>query len=105
MSTMHYLLDRRWINGKMIIMVFIWKRFDPLIHNRQSIRLTGYDYCSSGLYFITIRIHPGAPVFGYIRHGKMKLNDYARIVDNEWYKTPIIRPNVFIDEYVIMPDH
>jgi putative transposase len=90
---------------KIIIMVFIWKRFDPLIHHRQSIRLNGYDYCSFGLYFITIRVHPGGPVLGHVLNGKTELNDFGNIVDDEWCKTPIIRPYVCIDAYVIMPDH
>jgi putative transposase len=90
---------------KIFIMVFIWKRFDPLIHHRQSIRLNGYDYCSLGLYFITIRVHPGGPVLGHVLNGKTELNDFGNIVDDEWRKTPIIRPYVYIDAYVIMPDH
>ncbi|HSJ58515.1 MAG TPA: transposase, partial [Anaerolineae bacterium] len=31
-------------------------------HHRRSIRLPGYDYTSSGAYFVTICIHGGACV-------------------------------------------
>ena len=61
-------------------MVYIWKRFNPVIHNRQSIRLKGYDYCRPGLYFITIRTHNHTPMFGEIQNGIMKLNEYGQIV-------------------------
>jgi REP element-mobilizing transposase RayT len=35
----------------------------------------------------------------------MKLNDFGSIVQNEIVKTEQIRPNVKIDEFVIMPNH
>jgi putative transposase len=90
---------------KIFIMVFIWKRFDPRIHNRQSIRMKGHDYCEPGLYFITISTYGKERLFGHICNGKMILNDFGRIAEEEWLRAPVIRPNVFIDAYVIMPDH
>jgi hypothetical protein len=35
----------------------------------------------------------------------MELNDFGYIVQHEIIKTEQMRPNVKIDEYVIMPDH
>mgnify|MGYP001587980987 CR=1 FL=1 len=35
----------------------------------------------------------------------MQLNEYGKIVDNEWLKTPTIRPYVLLDKYIIMPNH
>jgi REP element-mobilizing transposase RayT len=35
----------------------------------------------------------------------MFLNGPGEIVDNEWRRTGDLRPNVDLDEYVIMPDH
>jgi putative transposase len=44
-------------------MIFLWlskveffMKYDPQIYHRRSIRLKGYDYSQSGLYFITICI-------------------------------------------------
>jgi REP element-mobilizing transposase RayT len=44
-------------------------------------------------------------MFGEIQNGIMKLNEYGQIVHDEWLKTPVIRPNVILDEFVVMPDH
>ena len=85
-------------------MVYIRKRFDPAIHHRQSIRLKGHDYCR-GWYFITIRTQDYILLFGEIKNGVMKLNEFGQIVRNEWLKTPLIRPYVRLDEFVVMPDH
>jgi len=35
----------------------------------------------------------------------MILNDFGKIVNEEWLKTKEIRKNVDLDEYVIMPNH
>jgi len=33
-------------------------KYNPKIHNRQSIRLKGWDYSKAGLYFVTIINNP-----------------------------------------------
>lgn len=73
--------------------------------NRHSIRIQGYDYSKPGAYFITICSFKKNCVFGKIENGKMILNELGEIVKNEWLKTPVIRPNIIIDEFVIMPNH
>jgi putative transposase len=35
----------------------------------------------------------------------MILSAIGRIIDEEWLNTPVIRPNVVLDEYQIMPNH
>ena len=62
--------------------------FDPLKHNRRSIRLAGYDYASPGAYFITIATRHRMQLFGDIIGGQMRLNDFGRIARTEWVKTP-----------------
>jgi len=74
-------------------------------HGRRSIRLQGYDYSQAGLYFITICTKDGEHLFGEITDGKMVLNAFGKIADNEWLKTGEIRDNVELSEYVIMPNH
>jgi REP element-mobilizing transposase RayT len=75
-------------------------------HNRRSIRLPGYDYSQPGYHFVTICIHnSNKQLFGNIISGNMELNDFGCIVQNEIIKTEQIRPNVKIDEFIIMPNH
>jgi len=98
--------------------------YNPNIHHRRSIRLKGYDYSQSGLYFITIctqnvganrirpiitnRIRPTTirpHIFGDVINGKMILNEYGQIAHDEWAKTPEVRSNVQLDVFVVMPNH
>ena len=71
----------------------------------ESIRLPGYDYSQPGAYFITIVTHNRQCLFGNIVDGKMILNEYGELVKNEWLKTGVIRPNIIIDAFVVMPNH
>ncbi|MCO5230400.1 MAG: hypothetical protein M9958_04495 [Chitinophagales bacterium] len=80
-------------------------RYNPNIHHRRSIRLKGYDYAQAGLYFITICCQDRICLLGNIENGKMILNDAGKIAHDEWLKTPQIRPNVELGEFVIMPNH
>lgn len=79
--------------------------YNPDKHHRRSIRLQGYDYAKPGAYFITICTQNRACLFGKIVDGEMVLNEFGMIVNNEWLRTSIIRPNIIIDEFVIMPNH
>ncbi|MGB7566561.1 MAG: hypothetical protein WBM07_01765, partial [Chitinivibrionales bacterium] len=75
-------------------------------HNRRSIRLRGYDYSHSGYYFVTICIQDRSKrLFGDVADGKMVLNEIGGIVQNELLITEKMRPNIKIDEYIIMPNH
>ncbi len=80
-------------------------KYNPHIHHRRSIRLKGYDYSQAGLYFITICCQDRICRFGHIENGKMVLNHWGQIAHNEWAKTPEIRPNVELGEFIIMPNH
>ena len=80
-------------------------KYNPNIHNRRSIRLKGYDYAQAGLYFITICCKDMKSLFGEIVGGKMVLNKYGKIANDEWLKTPELRPNVELGEFVVMPNH
>jgi putative transposase len=62
--------------------------YNPAKHNRRSIRLKGYDYAQSGLYFITICCQNRVCVFGHIENGIMILNDTVQMVENEWLTLP-----------------
>jgi REP element-mobilizing transposase RayT len=86
--------------------------YNPNIHHRKSIRLRGYDYSSSGLYYITICTNEKKCLFGKIvpladkknRH-EMTLNTAGKIADSCWLMIPEHFPNAFLHEYVVMPNH
>ncbi len=77
----------------------------PSNHHRRSIRLPEYDYAQPGAYFITICTHQRACLFGKIVDGEMLLNEMGRLVQYEWNKTQQIRPEIELDQFVIMPNH
>ena len=81
-------------------------KYNPDIHHRRSIRLKGYDYSQSGLYFITLCVVDRICVFGNIVDGKMQLNDIGRLVEEEWLNTINIRKgDVRLHNYIVMPNH
>lgn len=79
--------------------------YDPLKHHRKSIRLKGYDYTKEGCYFITLNVRDRIHLFGKIFDAKMHPNTFGNIVLAEWEKTPIIRKNITLGSYILMPDH
>lgn len=72
--------------------------FDPDKHHRRSIRLKNYDYSGSGAYFVTLCTFDR----GYYLDDFPMLRD---IVENFWLNIPARYSNVWLDEYVIMPNH
>lgn len=79
--------------------------YDPQIHHRRSIRLKGYDYRQFGAYFITLCTNNKQCWFGEIRDSQMCLNQLGKIIAQEWLRTPEIRPEIVLDEWIIMPNH
>ncbi len=79
--------------------------YNPKIHNRHSIRLQNYDYSSEGAYFLTICTYQRRQIFGKIENGIMHLNQFGQIVRDEWEKSAIIRSEIKLGEYIIMPNH
>lgn len=75
------------------------------IHRIASARMPGFDYGSNGHYFVTICTASHRQHFGRIAAGKMELSVAGKIVASEWLKTPKMRANIQLDEWVIMPNH
>ena len=80
-------------------------KYDPEKHHRRSIRLRGYDYSQAGFYFVTICCYQRQRLFGEVVDGEMQLNQYGEIVENEWTKSSVIRQEIELDEYIVMPNH
>ncbi len=80
-------------------------KFDPIKHQRRSIRLSGYDYSQAGLYFVTIICQDRAHLFGAVEDGVMHLNEIGQIAFDEWLRTEEVRDNIALHEFIIMPNH
>lgn len=76
-------------------------------YHRRSIRLPDYDYTTEGGYFITCVTHQRMCLFGQICIGEMQLNSLGKIIQEEWFRTSRMRPNIelYEDEFVVMPNH
>jgi putative transposase len=69
----------------------------PKYHRRRSPRLAGFDYSSSGAYLVTVCAHGGKHWFD---------NERARsVVENCWFRIPDVFKGVFLDSFVITPNH
>ncbi len=79
--------------------------YNPKNHHRRSIRLREFDYSQSGWYYVTLCTQNKKCLFGEISSGKVILNEYGKIVEEEWLKTKVIRKNIELDYYCIMPNH
>jgi REP element-mobilizing transposase RayT len=73
-------------------------------------RKPGWDYSSDGFYFITLVTQNRVCNMGEIvvdADGRpfIKLSGFGKIVDAEWHKSFEIRDELFLDTYIIMPNH
>lgn len=75
------------------------------IYRVESNRLRGWDYAGNGRYFITLVTQHRACHLGHIENEKMYLSDFGKIVESEWIKSFYIRHEMFLEEWVIMPNH
>jgi len=71
----------------------------------ESARLKGWDYRNPGYYFVTICTKDRSHYFGYISDGQMHLSAAGEIAAQCWREIPIHRPNVELDEFMVMPNH
>ncbi|MBD0401413.1 transposase [Flammeovirga sp. EKP202] len=73
--------------------------------SRHSIRLKGYDYSQSGLYFITICVQNKHHLFGEIENHEMIMNDAGMMI-KQWYQELECKFNNNIcHEMIIIPNH
>ncbi|MBF0491060.1 MAG: transposase [Candidatus Omnitrophica bacterium] len=75
------------------------------MQRRKQIRLKNFDYSTEGAYFVTICVNGRDCILGKIVDGCMKLSLMGEIVNQYWNLIPEIYPNIYLDEYVIMPNH
>jgi len=78
---------------------------NPDIHHRRSIRLKGYDYSQTGLYFITICTQNRLCLFGEIENGEMILNNAGIMIEHQWQELIYHFDNIKLHEFIVMPNH
>ncbi len=74
-------------------------------YRSQSIRLPGWDYSQAGWYFVTVCTQDRQCVLGDMVEGSVVLSPVGKIVEEEWWRTAVVRPHVRLDEFVVMPNH
>ena len=79
--------------------------FDPELHHRRSIRWEGFDYSSSGLYFVTICTHNREPFLSRIEHGQSIHTPQGEIVQSAWLAIPERFPVIEFGPFVVMHNH
>jgi len=80
-------------------------RVERYVTHFVSRRARGWDYTGSAVYFVTICAHRRMQLFGEIQEGVMALNPLGRIVAAEWRRSQEIRDEIWLDTFVVMPDH
>ena len=74
-----------------------------------SSRKPNWDYSADGIYFLTIVTQHRECNLGKIvntrGHANMQLSDFGNIVEQEWYKSFEIRDDLYLDEFIVMPNH
>ena len=70
-----------------------------------SARLHSWDYSSNGAYFITICTAKREHYFGQIKNGKMNFSEQGKLANQYWLEIPDHFSFVFLDEFVVMPNH
>ena len=74
-------------------------------HDRHSIRIRGYDYSHTGMYFVTLCVKGGEHLLGEIIDGVAVLSEIGEIAERCWIEIPQHFPYVRLNEYVFMPNH
>ena len=80
-------------------------KYDPHRHHRRSIRLKDYDYSQTGWYYVTLVVQNRECLLGKVVNDSMELSAPGKIAKNNWLKIPYLRPNIGLDEFIIMPNH
>jgi REP element-mobilizing transposase RayT len=73
--------------------------------SRRSRRLKGWDYADEGGYFVTLVSVDRVCLFGDIIDREMCLSEFGRIARDEWLRSEVIRPDIALDESVVMPKY
>ena len=95
---------------KTIFTIYLTVSMEDKFKNKYRIpsaRWAAWDYGQQAAYFITICTAHRQHYFGHISNKQMILSDIGKIAEEEWFKTPSIRPdmNLCLEDFVVMPNH
>jgi putative transposase len=75
-------------------------------NQRKNIRLEGYDYSSSGAYFVTICANvKDFDWFGSLSRDSVVLNDAGKMIETQLHNLPKRFSSLELDTHIVMPDH
>lgn len=77
----------------------------PSTRSRHSIRLRGYDYTTTGDYFVTLCTLGRECLFGEVETREVKLSEIGTMARLFWEEIPRHFQNVVLDSWIIMPNH
>ena len=80
-------------------------RYNPDYHHRRSIRLRGYDYSRSGLYFVTICIQNRECLLGRVEDGVFLANEWGETIEKGLDDMILRYPGITVESWVVMPNH
>ncbi|HXI14585.1 MAG TPA: transposase [Thermoanaerobaculia bacterium] len=72
---------------------------------RRSVRLPKVDYAAAGRWMITICTFRRQHIFGKITNGVIELNLLGKIAALQWEASRLLRPEIELDEWTVMPNH
>lgn len=81
------------------------------LQKRKPNRLKNYYYSQNGAYFITICTKDRKEILSQVIVGEdtilpsIKLSEYGKIIEKSINEIPLHYDGVFVDNYVIMPNH
>ena len=75
------------------------------LRTRKKNRLENFDYSQNGLYFITICTKNRFEYFAVIENQNIKMTAYGVIAEKAIQNISKFYNSVYIDKYVIMPNH
>lgn len=74
-------------------------------YRRGSHRFPEWNYAGDGMYYITLVTQGRECHLGKIENGEMHFSDFGNIVKDQFLQSFEMRTELFLDEYVIMPNH
>ena len=72
---------------------------------RKNNRIPQYDYSNINYYFVTICTKDKKCIFGYIKDERMYQTSIGEIIEDNIIKIDTIYKNIYVDDYVVMPNH
>ena len=64
-----------------------------------------FDFASANVYLISLVTWKSKNLFGEIIDGKFHINAYGSVVQKQWLMSANIRPELILDEFIVMPNH